>query len=113
MQVALAAVAEGGGGVAVVDAGKVVARVALPVAGLLSDRRAPAVAAEMEALKRAWAALGLTLPFMGFNLIPLSVIPDLRITDQGSGDGARHGTAAVVRVEAGALPQPPRTDAFA
>ena len=83
MQVALEAVAAGGGGVAVVDAGVVVARVALPVAGLLSDRRAPEVAAEMEALKRAWAALGLTLPFMGFNLIPLSVIPDLRITDQG------------------------------
>ena len=83
MQAALEAVAAGGGGVAVVDAGLVVARVALPVAGLLSDRRAPEVAAEMAALKRAWAALGLTLPFMGFNLIPLSVIPNLRITDQG------------------------------
>ncbi len=83
MQVALAAVAAGGGGVAVVEAGVVVARVALPVAGLLSDRRAPEVAAEMATLKQAWAALGLTLPFMGFNLIPLSVIPDLRITDRG------------------------------
>ncbi len=83
MQVALAAVAAGGGGVAVVEEGKVTARVALPVAGLLSDRRAPEVAAEMEALKRAWAVLGLLLPFMGFNLIPLSVIPELRITDKG------------------------------
>ena len=52
MRAALAAVASGG--VAVVEAGEVTARVALPVAGLLSDRRAPEVAAEMEALKRAW-----------------------------------------------------------
>ncbi len=81
MRAALAAVADGG--VAVVEDGTVVASVALPVAGLLSDRRAPEVAAEMEALKRAWTGLGLTLPFMGFNLLPLSVIPELRITDRG------------------------------
>jgi adenine deaminase len=27
--------------------------------------------------------LGCTLPFMGFNLIPLSVIPEIRLTDKG------------------------------
>ena len=71
------------GGVCVVRAGKVVAKVALPVAGLISDKRATAVAVETTRLKRAWKAAGCTLPYMGFNLIPLSVIPEIRITDKG------------------------------
>ena len=71
------------GGVCVVDQGKVLASVALPIAGLLSDKRAPVVAKETTKLKQAWAAAGCTLPYMGFNLIPLSVIPALRITDKG------------------------------
>jgi adenine deaminase len=71
------------GGVCVVRRGRAAARVALPVAGLMSDRRAGAVAAATKALKRAWGAAGCTLPYMGFNLIPLSVIPEIRITDKG------------------------------
>jgi adenine deaminase len=63
--------------------GKVVASVALPVAGLMSDKRATEVAAATTRLKRAWKAAGCKLPYMGFNLIPLSVIPDIRITDKG------------------------------
>mgnify|MGYP003347483749 CR=1 FL=1 len=57
--------------------------VALPVAGLLSDQRAPVVAKETTTLKRAWAQLGCKVPYMGFNLLPLSVIPQLRLTDKG------------------------------
>lgn len=83
MQLALATVKKLRGGVCVVRAGKVVASVALPIAGLLSDQRATAVAAETTQLKRAWVEAGCTLPYMGFNLIPLSVIPEIRITDQG------------------------------
>ena len=71
------------GGVCVVNKGKVVASVALPIAGLLSDERAPVVAKQTTKLKKAWAAAGCTLPYMGFNLIPLSVIPEIRITDKG------------------------------
>jgi adenine deaminase len=71
------------GGVCVVLGGKVMASVALPVAGLMSDKRAPQVAKETTKLKKAWKAAGCTLPYMGFNLIPLSVIPDIRITDKG------------------------------
>ena len=41
------------------------------------------VAEETKALKEAWAAAGCTIPYMGFNLIPLSVIPEIRITDKG------------------------------
>jgi adenine deaminase len=83
MQLALSTLKESNGGVVVVQAGEVKALVALPVAGLLSDKRAPEVAAETIKLKEAWQAAGCTLPYMGFNLIPLSVIPEIRITDKG------------------------------
>ncbi|MBN9509610.1 MAG: amidohydrolase family protein, partial [Alphaproteobacteria bacterium] len=83
MQQALAEVKRHQGGVAVVRDGAVLAAVPLPVAGLLSDKRAPEVAAETAALKRAWTDLGCRLPYMGFNLIPLSVIPEIRLTDKG------------------------------
>jgi adenine deaminase len=49
----------------------------------MSDKRAGVVAAETTRLKRAWRSAGCTLPYMGFNLIPLSVIPEIRITDKG------------------------------
>ncbi len=71
------------GGVCVVNQGKVLASVALPIAGLLSDERAPVVARQTTKLKKAWSAAGCTLPYMGFNLLPLSVIPALRLTDKG------------------------------
>jgi adenine deaminase len=83
MRKALAEVKRTRGGVCVVRAGKVLASVALPVAGLMSDKRAPEVARETTRLKRAWKGAGCTLPYMGFNLIPLSVIPEIRITDKG------------------------------
>lgn len=83
MQVALAAVRRARGGVCVVRNGRVISLVALPIAGLLSDKRAGDVARETTRLKRAWKQAGCTLPYMGFNLIPLSVIPEIRITDKG------------------------------
>ncbi len=83
MQLALETLKKLRGGVCVVRGGKVLASVALPIAGLLSDKRASVVAKETTALKKAWSELGCTLPYMGFNLIPLSVIPEIRITDKG------------------------------
>jgi adenine deaminase len=83
MQLALVTVRKLHGGVCVVRDGRVLASVALPIAGLLSDQRAPVVAAETTALKQAWTTLGCKVPYMGFNLLPLSVIPDFRLTDKG------------------------------
>ena len=83
MQVALRAIEEKQGGVCVVVDGKVTAMVELPIAGLLSDKRVTEVAEEVKALKRQWEAAGCSIPYMGFNLIPLSVIPEIRITDKG------------------------------
>ncbi|MGJ5238560.1 adenine deaminase C-terminal domain-containing protein, partial [Bradyrhizobium oligotrophicum] len=83
MQAAVAAIAAHQGGVCVVAGGEVRAMVPLPIAGLLSDKRITEVAAEVKLLKTEWTAAGCTIPYMGFNLIPLSVIPEIRITDKG------------------------------
>jgi len=57
--------------------------VPLPIAGLLSDKRVTEVAKQVKALKVEWEKAGCSIPYMGFNLIPLSVIPEIRITDKG------------------------------
>ncbi|MFL6809460.1 MAG: adenine deaminase C-terminal domain-containing protein, partial [Bradyrhizobium canariense] len=78
-----AAIKEQQGAVCLVAEGKVRALVPLPIAGLLSDKRVTEVAEEVKVLKKEWAEAGCTIPYMGFNLIPLSVIPEIRITDKG------------------------------
>lgn len=83
MQLALDTIEAAKGGIVVVQDGKVTAFVGLPVAGLISDKRVHEVAAENRLLKAAWETAGCTIPYMGFNLIPLSVIPEIRITDKG------------------------------
>jgi adenine deaminase len=83
MQVAIAAIKAQQGAVCVVADGKVRALVPLPIAGLLSDKRVTEVAEEVKVLKKEWTEAGCTIPYMGFNLIPLSVIPEIRITDKG------------------------------
>lgn len=86
MAVAVARLAElGGGQVAVLD-GRVIAEVPLPIAGLMSDRPAAEVAAAVEHLELTAAdKLGVTIgtPFMHLSFLGLSVIPELRITDRG------------------------------
>jgi adenine deaminase len=83
MQVALDAIEAKQGGVCVVMDGKVTAMVSLPIAGLLSDKRVHEVADEVKLLKVEWEKAECTIAYMGFNLIPLSVIPEIRITDKG------------------------------
>ncbi|HEX2024965.1 MAG TPA: adenine deaminase C-terminal domain-containing protein, partial [Actinomycetota bacterium] len=74
----------GGGQVAVAD-GEVLAEVACPIGGLLSDRPAEEVAASTRALDRAARSLGVSLPspFMAMSFLALSVIPELKLTDRG------------------------------
>ncbi|SDG82965.1 adenine deaminase C-terminal domain-containing protein [Pelagibacterium luteolum] len=83
MELALHTISDGNGGIVVVREGKVQAFVPLPIAGLLSDKRVGEVAEQNRVLKAAWQEAGCTIPYMGFNLIPLSVIPEIRITDKG------------------------------
>ena len=73
------------GGLVVVEEGKVLAGLALPVAGLMSLQPAEAVAAGMESLNQAAREIGATPqnPFITLSFLSLPVIPELRITDQG------------------------------
>jgi len=75
-----------GGGLAIVDEmGEIVASLALPVAGLMSDRPVTEVRKAYDRLLAAAAAQGSTLhdPFMAMSFMALEVIPKLKLTDQG------------------------------
>ena len=74
-----------GGGAVVIAAGKELALVPLPIAGLMSDQRAEVVAAQVDGLVGAMKACGCTLnnAYMQHTLLALVVIPALRISDQG------------------------------
>ncbi len=83
MNYALDRINETQGGIVIVNNGSLIAKIELPIAGLLSDKRANIVAEENKLLKDEWKNAGCTLPYMGFNLLPLSVIPNFRITNKG------------------------------
>ncbi|NMO94459.1 adenine deaminase [Paenibacillus lemnae] len=77
-----------GGGMIVVRNGQVLAKVEMPIAGLMADRPLNVVAHEVSALEAAWKEIGCSLnaPFMTFSLIALPVIPEIRITNRGLAD---------------------------
>ncbi|AMJ59845.1 adenine deaminase [Bosea sp. PAMC 26642] len=74
-----------GGGFAVADGGKVLAELALPIAGLMSDQPFETVRHGLEDLRAAAKALGVVLaePFLQVAFLTLPVIPHLKITDKG------------------------------
>ena len=71
------------GCIIIVDNKKIISKVDLPIAGLLSDKRASNVAEETKNFKKNWDEYKCTIPYMGFNLLPLSVIPEFRLTNKG------------------------------
>jgi adenine deaminase len=77
--------AELGGGLVVVESRGVRAELPLPVAGLLSEAPADEVAAQSHSCVEALAELGCTVesPFQALAFLALSVIPSLKLTDQG------------------------------
>jgi len=83
MKFAVELINEYQGGLVIVDNGKLISKVKLPIAGLLSDKKASEVAKENRLFKENWTKSGATLPYMGFNLLPLSVIPEIRLTNKG------------------------------
>ncbi|HMM41604.1 MAG TPA: adenine deaminase [Thermomicrobiales bacterium] len=82
---AVRAVAETQGGLAVVQDGRLIDRMPLPVAGILSDQPLEVAAETYERLERRARDLGSTLhsPFGLLAFLALSVIPEARVTDQG------------------------------
>jgi adenine deaminase len=73
------------GGLVAVSRGEVIASLALPVAGLLSNRPVEEVAAAVEKLEQSARELGSSLPtaFAALSFLALPVIPELRLTDLG------------------------------
>jgi adenine deaminase len=101
MAAAVARLAEIGGGQVAVDAGgRVLAELPLPIGGLMSDQSAELVVERFHGLVEAARSLGTTMqaPFMHMSFLGLSVIPELRLTDQGLVDV---GKFALVPVEVG------------
>ena len=62
---------------------KIISSIKFPIAGLISDKKAHEVAKENKIFKKEWEKMGCTLAYMGFNLLPLSVIPNIRLTNKG------------------------------
>jgi adenine deaminase len=85
MLTAAHAAAQGGGGLAAAVGAQVVARLPLPIGGLMSDRPIGEVAAAYDRLLAAARELGssLTDPFMAMSFMGLEVIPSLKLTDRG------------------------------
>ncbi|MCX7171737.1 MAG: adenine deaminase, partial [Proteobacteria bacterium] len=73
------------GGMVVVGPDGVMARMPLPIAGLMSDKPIAIVREQYDQLALAASALGSDLhdPFMALSFMALSVIPNLKLTDLG------------------------------
>lgn len=76
------------GGFVVVEGGRVLAELALPLAGLMSLEPFERVRDDLVALRAAAKSLGVTLeePFLQLAFLALPVIPHLKITDHGMVD---------------------------
>ena len=85
MAVAANRLAEIEGGFVVAEGGRVLAELALPVAGLMSLEPFESVRDRLIALRAAARGLGVTLeePFLQLAFLCLPVIPHLKITDMG------------------------------
>jgi adenine deaminase len=88
MSVAVGRLSEIEGGFVVVEGGRVLAELALPVAGLMSLMSFEEVRAGLVALRAAARSLGVVLeePFLQLAFLCLPVIPHLKITDMGMVD---------------------------
>ncbi|MFA5809077.1 MAG: adenine deaminase [Thermoleophilia bacterium] len=85
MREAVIEIARMNGGAVVVEDGQVLAKLPLPVAGLMSDQPARDVAAAVSEVIGAAHDLGcvLTDPLITLSFMALPVIPELKLTDKG------------------------------
>ena len=77
---------EMGGGLAVCSEGKVLAKLPLPIGGLMSNEEAAVVAKQNEEVRKAVHTLGAPddiEPFMNLAFVSLPVIPHLKLTTRG------------------------------
>ena len=73
------------GGKVIIKDGEVIAKLELPIAGLMSEDNAETVINKVNQLKAGEKIIGCTLaePFMTMSFLSLSVIPELKLTDKG------------------------------
>ncbi len=73
------------GGKVIIKNGEVIAKLELPIAGLMSEDNAETVINKVNQLKAGEKIIGCTLaePFMTMSFLSLSVIPELKLTDKG------------------------------
>jgi adenine deaminase len=73
------------GGLTVVSEGEVLARLPLPVAGLMSEEPMAKVRDDVDKLEEAARQVGVMIdePFMALSFVTLAVVPDLKLTDLG------------------------------
>lgn len=85
MALAVNAIIENQGGYAVACDGRLLATLALPVGGLMSEKAPADFLVEQENLEAAASGLGtqMSAPFMMLAFIALPVIPHLKLTDRG------------------------------
>ena len=85
MKTAVAAIVEMGGGLALADGETVLARLPLPVAGLLSELPIEDLREQYDRMIEAARDLGnqMSDPFMAMSFMGLEVIPKLKLTDLG------------------------------
>jgi adenine deaminase len=85
MATAAAKIAEMGGGLVLVQGGKIAGSLALPLAGLMSDREIGHVVKGLKRMRKMARDMGCKLedPFMALAFLSLPVIPELRVTDRG------------------------------
>ena len=98
MAAAANSLAKSGGGQAVVKDGRVIGRVELKIAGLMSNEKADVVAHKAGTILDGFKACGCTLnnPNMQLSLLALVVIPELRISDKGLVDVTKFKFVPVV-----------------
>lgn len=87
MQTAVSALQESGGGIVLVKNGKILDKLPLPVAGLMSDKPIEEIAAAKKALfertRREYNIRPEAEPIMTLSFMALPVIPSLKLTDRG------------------------------
>lgn len=92
MKAAIDHITQTGGGIAVVNgAGQVLHDLALPIAGLLSDKSYEEVENDLAGLLNAFKQISTANgfdPFLTLSFLTLPVIPELKLTDQGLFDFA-------------------------
>ncbi|MBI4925627.1 MAG: adenine deaminase [Bdellovibrio sp.] len=85
MRLALAVLAQSGGGFCVVGGENVMAHLPLPFGGLMSEKTPQALKKDIENLREASCHIGCVLkePFLQLAFLSLPVIPKLKLTDKG------------------------------